>query len=431
MKTWWLPVLMLAVLLAVACNDGSTASWSVDGASAQADDDTADDDAADDDVTDDDLCAPVAPQAWPEADLSNPSVVSFDDQTFFTVNGQRFFPLGFYRPPGDAAGLAAYKAEGFNIALTGMSCCDGTELQEQIDYLTLAQDAGVMMIVRPWRPIEENLARPDEELAAELAARSAVGSLFGWYTFDEPGLDGTSLEVTHRAHEVLSTYDPDHPDGLVEQALVPFTYYMDDCAMFMIDPYPVGWMPLSFIKAAILDALEATQGEKPLIGVTQAFSWEWYEGDETAPFRPTPTEMRNMTWQYIVLGATGIIAWNYDEDGYTIHGQPDNWTAYLSDMAEINALMSVILSDNVALDLAAQTNFPDSFDYVVKQDETATWILSVSTNTHGLNVTLDLSALGTDLCVVDYTTGETFSQNNNGQVEVDYAGYQVRILEVR
>ena len=431
MNRWWLLACLLAALLAAGCDEGTTASWSVDGSSAQADDDTADDDTTDDDAVDDDECALVAPAAYTMPDLSaGPSVVSFDDQLVFTVNGQRFYPLGFYNVPNDEAGLAAFKAEGFNIALTGPGCCSGSSLQDQIDLLERAVDAEVMIIMHPWSSMESLLTRPDEELAAELDARNDVGSLFGWYTFDEPGLYGTPLEVTHRAHQVLSDYDPNHLDGLVEQAMIPFTYYMDDCAMFMIDPYPVGWMPLSFVKAMIQDAQEAAAGTKPIVGVMQAFSWDWIYGDTDVPFHPDAVEMRNMTWQYIVLGVSGIVAWNYGGD-YAIRAQDEIWSAFLGDIAEINELMSVILGDNADLDLQADATFPETFDYVVKQDETATWILSVSTNTHSMDVTFDLSSLGTDLCIVDYSTGETFTQDDDGKIEVEYDGYQVRVLEIR
>jgi hypothetical protein len=431
-------LLLLAFVFALlilfgGCGSSGHGSVAVDHSTSPTgdDDDSANpNDPSGDQAADDDLCAPVAPPAWPEPDLSDPSTISYDDQLFFTVNGQRFYPLGFYNAPSDDAGLADYKSQGFNIALTGPGCCDGTSLQDQIDLIHRGQSAGVMMILHPWSPIEQVLSRPDDELAAELAPRDAVGGLFGWYTFDEPGLANVPLSETDRVHQVLHDYDPTHPDGLVEQTMIPFTHYMADCAMFMIDPYPIDWMPMSYFKVTIQQALEAAQYAKPIVGVPQAFSWDWINGNESAPFHPDATEVRNMIWQYIIFGASGMVAWNYDGD-YTIHEQPDIWAAYLQDIAEIHALMSVILSDNVAIDFAAQCAFPETFDYIVKQDETATWIFSVSTNSHGQDVTFDLTPLGKGRCIVDYTTGEIFGQDDASKVAVHYTGYQVRILEVK
>ena len=374
-------------------------------------------------------CAPVAPVPWPEPDLTGPSVVSFDAQLFFTVNGQRFFPNGFYSAPSDAIGLAEFKSEGFNVALTGGGCCGGSSLQDQIDLLNRGVDAGVMIILKPWSPRSQVLTRPDAELEAELDARTGVGGLFGWYTFDEPGLHLTSKELTERMHEVLSTYDPNHMDGLVDAPLNDFSLYVDDCAFFMVDPYPSDWIQLSYVKATMEEAWVATQGEKPIVGVMQAFSWDWYDDMIENEYHPNGLEMKNMAWQFIVHGASGLIPWNYAGD-YTIHYQPEIWASYLETVAEMNELNRVILSDNQGTDLDAQTAFPTMFDYVVKSEETATWVLSVSTNERSLDVSFDLSDIGTDLCVVDYTTEETFEQDGEGRVEVEYGPLQVRILEI-
>lgn len=375
-------------------------------------------------------CQPVAPDPWPQPDLTaGPSTVGFDSELFFTVNGQRFFPIGFYRAPQDEPGLTQFKNEGFNVSITGPSCCGSGGLQNQIDFLELAANVGVMIILSPWSPRDQVLTRPEAELEAELDARNNVGSLFGWYTFDEPGLHLPDKTLTGRMHEVLSTYDPDHMDGLVDAPLNDFSLYVDDCAFFMVDPYPSNWVPLVYVKATIEEAQKATEGLKPIVGVTQAFSWDWYHGMTDNEYHPDGLEMRNMTWQFIVLGARGLIPWNY-AGSYTIHYQPEIWATYLETVAEINALAGVILASDANLDLLLDATIPTLFDYVVKQEATATWILSVSESERSQKAQFDLSALGADLCVVDYTTGETFAQDDNGSVTVAYGPLQTRILEI-
>ncbi|NLH51173.1 MAG: hypothetical protein GX444_21570 [Myxococcales bacterium] len=435
--------LSLVLLVFVGCNTASTSGGSTafsdqDGVAAGDDDGpgapagaTAGD--RDDDSNDgghgDRDCEPVAPPVWPEPDIEDPAVVSFDEDLFFTIDGQRFFPLGFYGVPQDPDSLAQYKSEGFNLALTGPGCCGGGT-GPQVDFLRTAQEQGVFIVTHPWSDPNDVLNRPEEELAAELADRTAIGSLFGWYTFDEPALWRPSKELTSRMHEVLTTYSPTNPDGLVEQTMDDFNLYEDDCSFFMIDPYPVPKMFITNVKDGMKEAIEATEGEKPIVGVTQAFSWDWIYGNYDQPFRPTGLEVRNMTWQFIIMGARGLIPFIYATD-YSIHAVPEIWEAYLDVIAEINELMSVVLADDAAIDLAAETTFPTTFDYLVKQNETATWVFSVSTNDHSLYVTFDLNAIGDDLCVVDYTTGEIFTPGGDGKVTVPYARLQVRLLEVR
>lgn len=374
-------------------------------------------------------CERVVPDPWPDADLSGPSTVGFDADLFITVNGERFFPFGFYRAPEDLEGLQAFKEEGFNIGYTGPGCCGGDSLDEQVALLETARDAGVMMILRPWSNKSDVLTRPEEDLATELDDRNDVGSLFGWYTFDEPGLDGTEKELTERMHEVLTTYDPNHPDMLVDAPLNDFSLYVDDCTIFMIDPYPSDWISLVYVKVAMEEAWEATQGTKPIIGVMQAFSWDRYHDIDDTEYHPDGADMRNMAWQFIIHGAKGLIPWNYTGD-YTIHGQPDIWASYLETVAEINELKRIVLTPDTVADLEATANIPTLFDYSVKHGADADWVFTASTDDRISAASLDLSGFGDDLCVLDYTTGETFTPDDEGRVLMEYDPLQVRLLQI-
>ncbi len=438
-KAWMMLIVfaMAAVLFSCADNadEGDSADSAVDAVTAGNDDQNEADDREDDlleDQSNDEApgrqCEAVAPVAWPEADIEDPSVISFDDNMFFTVDGQRFFPLGFYSVPRDAESLETFKNEGFNIALTGPGCCgDGTDAQ--VEWLELAQDYGIFIIMHPWSNKNDVFNLSEDELEQGLDERNDVGSLFGWYTFDEPALHRPDKELTQQTHYILSTYDPNHPDCLVEQAMDDFNLYEDDCGFFMIDPYPVPYIFLSMVKASMEEARAATEDLKPVVGVMQAFSWDWIYDNYDAPFRPTGLEMRNMAWQFIIFGARGLIPWNYAGD-YTIHAVPEVWESYLADVAEMNELMRVILTDEADMDLDPQSDFPTMIDYVVKEEDTAAWVFSVSTNERSMLVDYDLSGIGQDLCVVDYSTGESFTQDADGRIQVRYDGLQVRILEI-
>jgi hypothetical protein len=374
-------------------------------------------------------CKAVTPPAWPAANITSPSTIAFDDQNFYTIDGRRFFPLGFYDMPTDAAGLAQYKSEGFNIGLGGGGCCDGTDLQTQLDLLTAAQTAGVFLILTPLSNIGDLLTMTPARLAADFGPRDAIGSLFGWYTFDEPSLTGVSKTLAAGVHSVLSTIDATHLDTLTDAPVSNLDQYVNDCAAFMVDAYPSNWIPLSYVKEVMVEAEAATQGKKPVGGVMQAFSWNCVWGNDSSDYHPNAVEVRNMAWQFIIQGAKGLIPYSYDGT-CTIHEQPDIWSAFLTDVAEMNALMGVLLADDFTLDLAPQTDFPTMFDYLVKREATATWALTISSSERTLAVNLDFSALGSDLCIVDYTTGDVFVQDAQGRVNVSYDAYQVRILEV-
>ncbi|MCZ7585048.1 MAG: hypothetical protein M5R36_17920 [Deltaproteobacteria bacterium] len=410
-------------------NDGTTSDGTPPAWDGESDGDDTPGDGGNLGESGDPACAAVPPAPWPAANVDDPSVVSFDDKLFFTVDGARFFPIGFYHMPSDEDDLATYAAEGFNTGLSGIGCCSGTKLDDQIAQLERAQDAGLFVIFHPWSRAADVLDRPEVDLEAELDARTGIGSLFGWYTFDEPGLRDVDKALTGRMHEVLTTYDPTHLDGLVDAPLTDFSRYVDDCSFFMVDPYPSPWMPMSYVKATMLEALEATAGEKPIMAVPQAFSWAHLHGQTDEEYRPNAAEMRNMTWQFIIHGAKGLMYWNYDAS-YTIHHQPEIWASFLADVAEINELMRAILADDVTEDIQVDAARGDSFDYRATRVGETIYLFTVSTLEHSNDVTLDMSPFGNIACVVDYTTGETFRYLYPPYIRIPYGPLQVRVLQV-
>ncbi len=83
-------------------DDENSKDSAVDAAQTEDDDEAGDDDQsglASDDDGKSRACEAVAPEAWPAADFADPSVIAFDDEMFFTVDGQRFSPWVFITCP--------------------------------------------------------------------------------------------------------------------------------------------------------------------------------------------------------------------------------------------------------------------------------------------------------------------------------------------
>jgi hypothetical protein len=367
---------------------------------------------------------PIPPLEPP--DLSGPSVVTLDENGTFVVNGQPFWPYGFYHVPGTDEEVDAIVEAGFNTVEAGGGCCQGDSLQGQIDSLTYLRDHGLMGVTHAFSPVDQIYTETPETLAQWLAARGAVGSLLFWYTYDEPALYSVPKQEAADYHDALGTLDPDHPDALVEATLEDYTEYMPYTDFMMIDPYPSPAYPLGYVREAYREADAASSGEKRVFGVAQAFDWYVMYGaaPEGHVWRPTVEEMRNMTYQFMVLGANGLLYFAY---GY-VHDQPDRWEGLLGVAAEVKTLMPLLVQPNAP---GVGTPDPDLLyvNHAVKQVGGITYLIVVSTWGDAVTVTYDFSSLGTDLCAVDYFANEALAAPG-GKVTLTLPPWGDRVVQI-
>jgi hypothetical protein len=127
-------------------------------------------------------------------------------------------------------------------------------------------------------------------------------ALLAWYISDEPNGYKIPPPVLEEIYKVIKTIDPWHPVTMVFMA--PFTSarnYANALDIVMADPYPVPVRPVTQVGDVTLQLKSEFAGKKPVWIVPQAFGGgEWWERE------PTLQELRSMTWQAIIRGATGI-----------------------------------------------------------------------------------------------------------------------------
>ena len=184
---------------------------------------------------------------------------------------------------------------------------------------------------------------------------------------------------------------------------MPYTDYM------MIDPYPAPEFPLSYVRECYREAAASSGGAKRVFGVGQSF--DWYESVGLAPpnheWRPTVHEMRNITYQYMVLGANGLFYFAYSY----VHNQPDRWAGLVGIANEVKQLMPLLVLPNSDKQVVEE---PDtlSVDYSLKELDGVFYLMLVSTWFDDVTLSYDLSALGDNLCVINYFNEETVPVKN-------------------
>ena len=113
---------------------------------------------------------------------------------------------------------------------------------------------------------------------------------------------------------------PAHPTlmALSSPSLLP--YYSDFADIVVAWSLPVPRAPITALARIVAAAVEATAGERPVWAVIQAAGGAWYEDAALDPSdsgrRPTPAEVRAMTYLSLVHGATGLIYYGYDIPSY-------------------------------------------------------------------------------------------------------------------
>jgi hypothetical protein len=235
------------------------------------------------------------------------------------VNKRSFFPFGFYCYSPVSPTIAEEEiVKGFNMMSPYQKIHPGT-LDERKAYMDRCAEIGMkvhynlLSVSASTGPKADTI--PEEEknrrLVAEIKAFMDHPALLAWYISDEPNGFNIDPKVLESIYETVKSIDPWHPVSMVFMA--PFMASRKYSAAFdivMADPYPVPTLPISMVSDLGNQLNSEFRGKQPQWMVVQAFGGgEWWERE------PTIQEIRSMTWQSVISGATGIqyfIRWGFN-----------------------------------------------------------------------------------------------------------------------
>ncbi|MCX6320304.1 MAG: hypothetical protein NTX93_00640 [Bacteroidia bacterium] len=228
------------------------------------------------------------------------------------VNKRQFFPFGFYcYSPVYPTMPEEEVVKGFNMMSPYQKIMPET-LNERKAYMDRCAQLGMkvhynLLSVSGGGGVGSKIeGLSDEEkrnrLIAEILTFRDHPALLGWYISDEPTGNKISPERLEEIYQTVKENDPWHPVSIV--FMTPFLSsrkYINALDIVMADPYPVPVIPVTIVGDVAGQLKAEFNGKKPVWMVPQAFGGgEWW-GRE-----PTIQEMRSMTWQSIIKGATGI-----------------------------------------------------------------------------------------------------------------------------
>jgi hypothetical protein len=228
------------------------------------------------------------------------------------VNRRQFFPFGFYcyspvyptLPEEEVVKgfnmMSPYQKivpETLNERKAYMDRCAELGMKVNYNLLSVSGGGGVGSKIEGLSDEEKR-----ERLITEIKNFRDHPALISWYISDEPNGNNISPEQLEEIYKTVKENDPWHPVSIVFMA--PFLAakkYAGALDIVMADPYPLPDIPVTVVGEVAGQLKAEFKGAKPVWIVPQVFG-----GGELWGREPTFQEIRSMTWQSIINGATGI-----------------------------------------------------------------------------------------------------------------------------
>ena len=277
------------------------------------------------------------------------------------VNGERFFPLGFYvsaavgDDPLDEY-LTHLSAANFNTVLSytygAYAYSEAGFADHPKSYLKAAKAHGLRVLYNLMDFYESvpgfdrafpGTTRSGLELAESyvnaLLEHDAVAgqeALLGWYLTDEPPL--SQAQKILDLYQLVAGLDPDHPCFQVHlldptnrpSHVLQLNPFYDSTEVMGVDPYPVPkFQPLTMVSEWTEDARAAVRGVKPVWTVVGIADGSNYFGNPcTVPdpkefcYRePSLAEKRCAAYLALIAGAQGLLFYSYNDIFKTTYGE--------------------------------------------------------------------------------------------------------------
>lgn len=320
--------------------------------------------------------------------ISTEKTVYIDEDGFTIKNGKRFFPLILFIGEGPKGGnwassddnLKRIAKAGFNSV---MSYYYGD--RNDIDDFFVATRKHNLNVVFNLKDIHDGLhtyRRVDEPAINRamniVSTFKNENNLLAWYINDEMGLGKySSLEALYLG---VRTEDYNHPVYQVEYEVDNFNYLKEFSDIIGTDPYPVDKKnvnSLGLVSDLTRKTVEIAGKEKGIWQVIQLVDLTFAGRKEARA--PTFQEMRNMTYQALIGGATGLSFYNYhwlwydlDSNGKKIFSSTafnNRWPEIVLLIQEINDITPVILDNNKSSFLIRQGGESVTFQAFIKDEK--------------------------------------------------------------
>lgn len=262
-----------------------------------------------------------------------------DTWTAASVRLPSFFPVGVF---------AAKPEDLPDIAAAGFNAVQSYDSQPDIIRQMAGESKRLGLKFLP------NFRSYQADISRELGGSR---ELLGFYIEDEP--EGRSVPP-EKMQALKESLKRDHPGVLTAVAMLRpqmVEAYRDSADIFMLDPYPVPHMPMTWMSDTLEEAARQVSRER-LWAVIQAFGG----GEEHVKYgwsrHPTYLEMRCLTYLALVYGTHGIFYFSYPE----VRANAASWESLTKIVQELLKLKTWLVLPNEAQTLSLEMLSPFKSD---------------------------------------------------------------------
>jgi hypothetical protein len=249
-----------------------------------------------------------------------------------------FFPVGIYAAT--LEGLPEIRAAGFNSI---------QNYNSRPEFLR--QMAGAA--TRHGLKLLATLGQYQPAISRELGGQPAI---LGFYIEDEP--EGRSVPP-ESLQSLKKRLQKDHPGVLTAMAMIRprlVAEYKQAADVFLLDPYPVPRMPMTWLSETLDEAARHVSRER-LWAVIQAFGGGSYR-QAGWPRLPTYLEMRCLTYLALVHGAHGLFYFSYPD----VKAEDRAWEGLKKIVGQLRQLRTWLMVANDPVPLSLEILSPLKVD---------------------------------------------------------------------
>jgi len=188
---------------------------------------------------------------------------------------------------------------------------------------------------------------PDQVVHSTWSDMAKSWPVAGWYLVDEPDVQKWPAEKLAEVEKQVKAWSPRQSTTFVIGESSPSTKYGHIGDILMLDWYPVPHLPLASIGDHIAYARQNIPEGKPLWAVVQAFDWR--DSKQRDPKKPrigrfpTHHEIRFMSYDSIINGATGIFFYRLSKPGgRTLFDVPEEFQAVTRVVRELKSIKPIL-----------------------------------------------------------------------------------------
>ena len=273
-------------------------------------------------------------------------VTTLDAERFICLDGQRFFPLGFYHVTSDGVTSQA-AADQRNADLQAMSTAGFTAMEPIVSlddvgwsaFLDLAQTRNMRLVAHvPWNVLSANVNGMKSKPA--IFAWN-IGDDVNWVSNGVNGVNFMSPSQLLTRHNQVRSLDPSRLTfaAAIGSPTLALATYAGSVDIMGIESYPIGNEPASAAlesnAAFYAYAQSSFAGTATTwVALPQTFAW-------SGQAYPTADEYRNLVYAALVKGARGLIDYTFVDSSTNLPvTAPALWTACQTVQGEMQNLLA-------------------------------------------------------------------------------------------